>query len=138
MRAGMRRAPHHCHGRRRPNRVNTQTMLVSISSWAAEGRRAAPTDLLAITADQARRSRRNARPSSIVADPATPGRPLDERLDVEGAVSSLPPRRRLAINCFCFVDLSVAETAEVMRCAPGTVKSTLADARNRLKELLDG
>jgi len=94
--------------------------------------------LLAITADQARRSRRRARPMSVVADLTVPSRSLDERLDVEGAVSRLPPRQRLAVTCFYFVDLSIAETAAVMRCAPGTVKSTLADARHRLKELLDG
>lgn len=96
------------------------------------------TWLLAITADRARRSRRRTRPAGVVADMTVPGRSLDERLDVEGAVSRLPPRQRLAINCFYFVDLSIAETAAVMRCAPGTVKSTLADARHRLKELLDG
>jgi RNA polymerase sigma factor (sigma-70 family) len=96
------------------------------------------TWLLAITADQARRSRRRARPISVVADLTMPNRSLDERLDVEGAVSRLPPRQRLAVNCFYFVDLSITETATVMRCSPGTVKSTLADARHRLKELLDG
>lgn len=101
-------------------------------------RGSARTWLLAITADQARRSRRRVRPISVIADLTMPGRPLDEQLDLEGAVSRLPPRQRLAVNCFYFVDLSIAETAAVMRCAPGTVKSTLADARHRLKELLDG
>lgn len=96
------------------------------------------TWLMAITADQARRTRRRARPTSVVADLTVPSRSLDERLDVEGAVSRLPPRQRLAVNCFYFVDLSITETAAVMRCSPGTVKSTLADARHRLKELLDG
>lgn len=67
-----------------------------------------------------------------------PGRPLDEELDLEGAVSRLAPRQRLAVDCYYFVDLSIADTAAVMRCSPGTVKSTLADARHRLKQLLDG
>ena len=57
---------------------------------------------------------------------------------MEGAVSHLSPRQRQAVNCFYFVDLSIMETAAVMRCSPCTVKSTLADARHRLKELLDG
>lgn len=96
------------------------------------------TWLLAIVADQARRSRRRARPTSVIADLTMPSRPLDEQLDLEGAVSRLAPRQRLAVDCFYFVDLSIAETAAVMRCSPGTVKSTLADARHRLKELLDG
>ena len=96
------------------------------------------TWLLAITADRARRSRRSARPTGVLADLPMPSRSVDERLDVEGAVSRLPPRQRLAVDCYYFVDLSIAETAAVMRCSPGTVKSTLADARHRLKELLDG
>jgi RNA polymerase sigma factor (sigma-70 family) len=96
------------------------------------------TWLLAIIADQARRSRRRARSTSVIADLTMPGRPLDEQLDLEGAVSRLPPRQRLAVDCYYFVDLSIAETAAVMGCSPGTVKSTLADARHRLKELLDG
>ena len=35
-----------------------------------------------------------------------------------------------------FVGLSVDETAGVMDCAPGTVKSTLHDARTRLRTML--
>ena len=96
------------------------------------------TWLLAIIADQARRSRRRTRPTSVIADLTTPGRPLDDQLDLEAAVTRLAPRQRLAVDCYYFVDLSIAETAAVMRCSPGTVKSTLADARHRLKELLDG
>jgi len=96
------------------------------------------TWLLAITADRARRAQRRARPVSALADLSLPSRSIDERLDVEGAVSRLPPRQRLAVNCFYFVDLSITETAALMRCSPGTVKSTLADARHHLKELLDG
>jgi RNA polymerase sigma-70 factor, ECF subfamily len=96
------------------------------------------TWLLAITADQAKRFRRRARPTGAVANLTMPGRSLDDRLDVEGAVSRLPPRQRLAVNCFYFVDMSITETAAVMRCSPGTVKSTLADARHHLRELLNG
>ena len=40
------------------------------------------TWLLAITADQARRSRRKARPASVIEDLTTPGRPLEEQLDL--------------------------------------------------------
>lgn len=108
-------------------RFQYDSMRGSVRTW-----------LLAIVADQARRSRARAPRTSILADMTLPGRSLDERLDVEGAVSRLSPRQRLAVNCFYFVDLSIAETAAVMGCSPGTVKSTLADARHRLKGLLDG
>ncbi len=64
-------------------------------------------------------------------------RSADDRLDVEYAVSRLSPRQRLAIDCFYFVGLSVADTAAVMGCSEGTVKSTLSDARERLRPLLE-
>ena len=58
-------------------------------------------------------------------------------MDVEYAVASLPQRQRLAVDCFYFVGLSVAETAAVMQCSQGTVKSTLFDARQRLRSILE-
>jgi RNA polymerase sigma factor (sigma-70 family) len=93
--------------------------------------------LLAITADQARRARRRRRPFALFqADRRV--RSIDDRLDIEFAVSKLPTRQRLAVDCFYFVGLSVAETAVVMGCAEGTVKSTLSDARARLQRILEG
>jgi RNA polymerase sigma factor (sigma-70 family) len=91
--------------------------------------------LLAITADQARRARRRRRPLVGL----LPGRvrSIDDRLDVESAVAALPARQRLAIDCAYFVGLSVLETAAVMGCSEGTVKSTLHDARERLRTLLE-
>ncbi len=92
--------------------------------------------LLAITADRARRARRrSAAPQGhLVAVP-----PPDDhhRLDLDRALDRLTARQRLAIDCFYYAGLSVAETAQVMRCAEGTVKSTLADARARLRPLLE-
>jgi len=58
-------------------------------------------------------------------------------MDLGEAVSRLAGRQRLAVDCFYFVGLSVAETAAVMRCSEGTVKSTLADARKRLRSMLE-
>ncbi len=90
--------------------------------------------LLAITADQARRARRRRRP--IVGLLPARVRPIDDQLDIETAVTALPDRQRLAIDCVYFVGLSVIETAAVMGCREGTVKSTLHDARERLRALL--
>jgi RNA polymerase sigma-70 factor, ECF subfamily len=92
--------------------------------------------LLAITADQARRARRGRRPMLGM----VPGsvRPIDDELDLAHAITGLSGRQRLAVDCFYFVGLDVAETAAVMRCSEGTVKSTLSDARNRLRKLLEG
>lgn len=93
--------------------------------------------LLAITADQARQARRRRPLAWLSSDIAGRVRSADDRVDVEYAVAQLPPRQRLAVDCFYFVGLSVADTAAVMRCSEGTVKSTLSDARNRLKPLLE-
>jgi RNA polymerase sigma-70 factor (ECF subfamily) len=95
------------------------------------------TWLLAIVADQARRARRRHRPLALL-DASPRVRSIDDRLDVEAAVARLPERQRLAVDCFYFVGLSVAETAAVMACAQGTVKSTLSDARARLGRILEG
>ena len=93
--------------------------------------------LLAIVADQARQSRRRRVVGVLASDLPGRVRSADDRLDVEYAVSRLPPRQRLAVDCFYFVGLSVADTAAVMGCSEGTVKSTLSDARQRLRPLLE-
>jgi RNA polymerase sigma factor (sigma-70 family) len=100
------------------------------------GRGTASAWLLAITADQAGKARRRNRPGRLQ-EPPLPAAGPEDALDIERAVRELPPRQRLAVNCFYFAGLSVAETAAVMRCAEGTVKSTLADARARLRSLLE-
>jgi RNA polymerase sigma-70 factor (ECF subfamily) len=110
-------------------------------AWAKrstfDARRGTPAAwLLAITADQARRARRR-RPRQIIG--LVPGlvRPVDDGLDLEIAMGRLTERQRLAIDCFYFVGLSTTETAAVMRCSEGTVKSTLSDARHRLRGFLE-
>ena len=113
-----------------------------VRAWRKRGQydaaRGTPaTWLLAITADQARRARRKRRPFALVGEITVPGRSPDDRVDVEAAVARLPKRQKLAIDCFYFVGLSVAETAAVMGCSDGTVKSTLSDARKRLRPLLE-
>ncbi len=93
--------------------------------------------LLAIVADRARQARRRRPMAWLSTDMPGRVRSADDRLDVEYAVSRLSPRQRLAIDCFYFVGLSVADTAAVMGCSEGTVKSTLSDARERLRPLLE-
>jgi RNA polymerase sigma factor (sigma-70 family) len=97
----------------------------SVSGW-----------LLAIVADQARKSWRR-RLSILRRDVPGPDRDEEDHLDIEGAVRRLPPRQRLAVDCHYFVGLTVAETAAVMRCSEGTVKSTLSDARSNLRPRLE-
>jgi len=92
--------------------------------------------LLAITADRAKRARQHRRRLVLFAAPERV-RSIDDHIDVELAVSRLPRRQRLAVDCFYFAGLSVNETAAVLGCAEGTVKSTLSDARARLRTILE-
>jgi RNA polymerase sigma-70 factor, ECF subfamily len=93
--------------------------------------------LLTIVANEARRAARRERtPMPVAAHLATTS--SDDRVDVEGALRRLAARQRLAISCFYFADLSISETAALMGCTDGTVKSTLADGRRRLRALLEG
>lgn len=91
--------------------------------------------LLAITVDQARRMRTRRRP--LIGMVPARVRSMDDEVDVETAIARLSGRQRLVVDGYYFVGLSVAETAAVMGCPEGTVKSTLNDARLRLRGLLE-
>jgi RNA polymerase sigma-70 factor (ECF subfamily) len=92
--------------------------------------------LFAITANEAKRLTRRLEVGRFLR-PFAQVMPIDALLDVEAAIKTLPPRQRLAIDCHYFAGLTVDETAAVMGCAPGTVKSTLSDARRQLKQRLE-
>lgn len=99
------------------------------------------TWLLAITADQAAKARRRAASVGRIAAALATVRGAKAEagageIDLERALARLTARQRLAIDCVYFVGLTVAETAALMRCSTGTVKSTLSDARARLRALL--
>jgi RNA polymerase sigma-70 factor (ECF subfamily) len=99
--------------------------------------------LLAITANVAFQHHRTRRQQEKVAVEVSRSEPIradrtdvTEDLAIAAAIESLPPRQRLAVTCFYFVGLNVQHTAEVLGCSQGTVKSTLHDARKRLRSIL--
>ena len=93
------------------------------------------TWLLAIVADRARRhNRRRLRPV-FSATPSQTDSGGD--CDVLAAVQRLPRRQRMAVELHYLVDLPVSEVSELMGCSEGTIKSTLHDARHRLRQLLE-
>lgn len=58
----------------------------------------------------------------------------EELLDLRAAVAALPPRQRLVVSLHYLAALSVEEVAAVLEISPGTVKSTLFEARARLRK----
>ena len=92
--------------------------------------------LLAIVADQARRHRRRRMwmPAPLFGRNVEIGAP---DVDLERAVRNLPRRQRLTVELHYFVGLSTSETAAVLGCSEGTVKSNLHDARVHLRRDLE-
>ena len=97
------------------------------------------TWLLAIVAGEVRRGWRRRPLPQPTFDDWRPGsdESVGRKIDIERAVAELPPRQRLAVALHYFVDLRIDDCAEVMGCAPGTVKWLLHDARTRLQPLLE-
>ena len=56
------------------------------------------------------------------------------RLAVRGALASLTSRERAVLVLRVFDDLSGVQVAQVLDCAVGTVKSTMARAAARLRD----
>jgi RNA polymerase sigma factor (sigma-70 family) len=58
---------------------------------------------------------------------------VDQRLDVHALLDRLAPRQRLAVVLRYYADLPLDDIAGAMACSPGTVKSTLHTALERLR-----
>ncbi|MCA1833001.1 MAG: SigE family RNA polymerase sigma factor [Actinomycetota bacterium] len=56
---------------------------------------------------------------------------------VRGAIDALPKRQRVCVILRYYEDMSEMEMAEVLECSPGTIKSQLSKAREKLKTALD-
>ncbi len=83
-----------------------------------------------------RRVRRERERQPLVAQPhATEDRARD--LDLEAALSTLNDAHRAVIVARFYLDWSVAETAEALGVAPGTVKSRLSRGLEQLRDVLE-
>jgi RNA polymerase sigma-70 factor (ECF subfamily) len=124
-----------------PDEVVQDALLRAWQRWSTyRPERGSPrTWLVAITAERARRARVRARPLLLVeldTGGTEPSRAWADGLDLRDAVRALPRRQREAVLLHYYVGLPIAEVAELMRCAEGTVKSTLSDARANLAKAL--
>ncbi|WP_129662820.1 SigE family RNA polymerase sigma factor [Phytoactinopolyspora endophytica] len=92
--------------------------------------------------DETRRAHRRRETSVAVPmdalgrDPADASPDLDLRALVLTALSSLAPRQRAVVVLRHWHDLDVDETARILGCRPGTVKSQTARALAHLREFL--
>ncbi len=78
-----------------------------------------------------------AEPGVMVADgPADRVLAAERRTQLMAAVNALPDRERRVLVCRYFLDLSEAETAQVLQWPLGSVKSRTFRALNRLRGLL--
>jgi RNA polymerase sigma-70 factor (ECF subfamily) len=82
------------------------------------------------------RDRRRRPDTEIPAELADTQSHQPDRVALEQAVSALPNRMRLAVTLFYVHDRSIAETAQIMGIAVGTVKAHLDTARRRLRRSL--
>jgi RNA polymerase sigma-70 factor (ECF subfamily) len=101
-----------------------------------ENRGSARAWLLAVVADQARKHHRRSwsRREQELEDRAIEDPRAD--IDLQRALARLSDRQRAAVELYYYLGLPVAEVAEVLSCSVGTVKSTLSDARARLRKEL--
>jgi RNA polymerase sigma-70 factor (sigma-E family) len=76
----------------------------------------------------------SAPPEPLSEPPAGP----EQRMVVWSALSKVPRRQRAALVLRYWEDLSVAETAEVLGCSVGNVKSQCSRGLQTLRQLLEG
>ncbi len=71
--------------------------------------------------------------------PIWPGgaRDHDTALDLRAALAALPRRQRATLVLRFYCDLNVDQTAHVLSCSPGTVKSQTAKGLRSLRLALD-
>jgi RNA polymerase sigma-70 factor (sigma-E family) len=68
--------------------------------------------------------------------PDTPASTADDRLMLLRALADVPRRQRAVLILRYWEDLSVEETASILRCSPGTVKSQASRGLDTLRTLL--
>jgi RNA polymerase sigma-70 factor (sigma-E family) len=87
--------------------------------------------------DERRRPWRRERPQAAIPDrPAAGPLPVEDRMAVRDALALVPPRQRAVLVLRFYEDCDVAETARLIGCSEGTVKSQTARGLARLRELL--
>ena len=83
--------------------------------------------------DETRRPHRRERPMAELPDVAVPEQ---ERDSLRSALATVPPRQRACLVLRFYDDLSVADTARLLGCSEGTVKSQTSRGLDALRTAL--
>lgn len=127
--------------------LSQEAFLVALCDWEKVGRLDKPEAWVAKTAiykwRQLRRTmvRRWELSRRVVPSPSAsarqPAEEVDRRSDVMNGLLGLTERQREVLVLHYFLDQTVGEVAQMLGIAPGTVKSTLHDARGALSKSLE-
>jgi RNA polymerase sigma-70 factor (sigma-E family) len=85
---------------------------------------------------RARVERRSLERHAVMRRASAPEVDIGASDELRRALLGLPRRQRAAIVLRFYEDLSEAQTAEILRCAPGTVKSLVSRGMERLREAI--
>lgn len=121
----------------------TQVALEKLYTAWPRLRRGGPVDayarqiLVRVVIDDSRRGFRRSE-TAVDTVPDVPAARLgtDEALDVRRALAALPPGQRAAVVLRYWEDLPIKETANLLGCSEGTVKSQAAKGLAALRRLL--
>ncbi len=86
--------------------------------------------------DHSRRPARREIPRETLPESAGPGSADDRREVLASALAEVPPRQRATLVLRFWEGLSVEETASIMNCSAGTVKSSTSKGLANLKAIL--
>jgi len=90
--------------------------------------------LLRVWLDERRRPWRREQPTEELPElPSPVALRVVDRAQLLDLLDALPPRRRAAVVLRLYLDLSVEETAEILGCSTGTVKSQTARGLETLR-----
>jgi RNA polymerase sigma-70 factor (sigma-E family) len=98
----------------------------------------ARTSLTHAFVDEQRRAyKRRETPTDTIQEPTVHEQDHDLPQTVLAALRTLAPRQRAVVVLRHFLDLDVAQTARILGCTTGTVKSQNAKALDRLRSVLE-
>ena len=110
--------------------------LIKSGAFPTYARRAVVTSAIDEGRRPWRRERSDHEAGALEPDHRDRMREVDERMVIVAALAELPPRQRATVVLRYYDELSVEETAAVLGCTTGTVKSQTARGLDALRERL--